>query len=292
MMTLPKLRVPEWIVIAFFGWVAAIAPFFPQRPGLRLQPLYCLIGVVVFLMLLVTLEQRLPVVRYIRDFMPLGLTLVAFQEMEFFLPARFDHAYESVWIRQDRLLLDTWGWRRAIESLGAVVPFYLESCYLLVYGVGTFCVVYLYLAHERERLSRFLTIYLLGTLLAYALFPYFPSEPPRYVYPGLDQPAVTTWMRTFNLWILRKGTIHIGVFPSAHVSSAFAAAWGMFAVGRRRVAWGLLVYAVSVSIATVYGRYHYAADVETGFAISVVAYAIVRIVFYVAYVPANDLSSR
>ena len=33
----------------------------------------------------------------------------------------------------------------------------------------------------------------------------------------------------------------------------------------------MAVYAISVSIATVYGRYHYVADVLAGFAVSLIA---------------------
>ena len=80
-------------------------------------------------------------------------------------------------------------------------------------------------------------------------------------------------LRRFNLFLLDKATIHSGVFPSAHVSSAFAAAWAMSLVLPRRkgFAIGLLIYAVSVSIATVYGRYHYAADAIAGFGVSLIA---------------------
>ena len=35
--------------------------------------------------------------------------------------------------------------------------------------------------------------------------------------------------------------------------------------------WAMLAYAISVSIATVYGRYHYAADAVAGFVVSLVA---------------------
>jgi membrane-associated phospholipid phosphatase len=43
---------------------------------------------------------------------------------------------------------------------------------------------------------------------------------------------------------------------------------------RKRFGWGLLFYAFSVSIATVYGRYHYAVDVAAGFAVSLAAGAV------------------
>ena len=51
------------------------------------------------------------------------------------------------------------------------------------------------------------------------------------------------------------------------------AAFGMLLAfpERKRFGWGLLVYGVSVSIATIYGRYHYAADVLAGIEIGLVA---------------------
>jgi membrane-associated phospholipid phosphatase len=66
------------------------------------------------------------------------------------------------------------------------------------------------------------------------------------------------------------------VFPSAHVSSAFAAAWALLFLvrERRKEAWGMLIYAISVSVATVYGRYHYAVDAMSGFAVSLAAAAV------------------
>ena len=60
-----------------------------------------------------------------------------------------------------------------------MVPAYLELCYLLVYATGAFCVLTLWLTHRRSATDRWMVVYLTGTLLAYALFPFFPSLPPR-----------------------------------------------------------------------------------------------------------------
>ena len=251
-----------------------LSPWFRDRPVLKYQPVL-IYAIVLALFWLATRAEQTHFAKaagIARDWLPLIVTLGAFREMELFLPVRFDHRFEAGWIQWDHLLLSEWHGRSMIESFGSLIPFWLELCYLLVYGIGFFCVALLYLQHRRFDIDRFLTVYLLGTLLAYALFPYFPSEPPRIVFPGLDRPLITTWVRTLNLWILKIGTIHVGVFPSAHVSSAFSAAWGMLLVrpDRRIFAFGLLFYAVSVSVATVYGRYHYAADVLAGFAVSLI----------------------
>ena len=216
-----------------------------------------------------------PISRF-RDFLPLGLTLAAFEEMNVFAPPHFDGLLEQTWIRWDHFLVHDWHLRTAIESLGFAIPLYLEFCYLLVYGLGTYCVVVLYLKHRRLDVDRFFLVCLTGTLVVYALFPFFPSQPPRVLFPGLDAPTVSTWVRRFNVWILSRAGIQIAVFPSAHVSSAFSSAWAMFLLlpRQKRYGWGVLVYAISVSIATIYGRYHYAADVVAGFGVSLLGGAL------------------
>jgi membrane-associated phospholipid phosphatase len=90
-------------------------------------------------------------------------------------------------------------------------------------------------------------------------------------------PHILTPVRELNLWLLGDYGIHSSVFPSAHVSSAFSAAWALFAFvpERKQVGWLMLVYAVSVAIATVYGRYHYGADALAGIAISLTPAAMI-----------------
>lgn len=267
-----RLRSSEWLFTAFFAYIVLIEPFFRDRENLKAQPPLLLAAVFGLFCLLARMGGSVAVSR-IRDWLPLGLTLVAFREMELFLPPHFDHAYEAVWIGWDRLVLEQWKLRPLIESCGPFWPGFLELCYFLVYGTGFFCIGILYGANRRNRVDLFFVIYLIGTLGAYALFPFFPSQPPRIVFPSIDPPQIVTALRRLNLFILQKGTIHVGVFPSAHVSSAFASAWAMFLIfGRKsRAAWGLLAYSICVSLATVYGRYHYAADVAAGFGVSLLA---------------------
>lgn len=269
------VRLPEWVVLGFFAYLVAISLWFNGRPHLHYQPVAILVSVAAIIAALVMLQRTrfAWLMDCIRDWIPMGLTLVAFRSMELFIPSQFSHPYERLWVGWDHVLLGNWGLRSAIESLGSLIPGYLELCYLLVYGVGTYCLLILYLTNNRRRIDSFYAIYLAGTLGAYALFPYFPSQPPRILFPQIDPPTVDTIVRHWNLWILRNGTIHSSVFPSAHVSSAFAAAWAMLVLmpHRKRYGWGLVIYAVSVALATIYGRYHYAADAAAGIAISVVA---------------------
>ncbi len=95
----------------------------------------------------------------------------------------------------------------------------------------------------------------------------------RTFFAGSDLPSVMTPLRRFNLWIVNGYGIHSSVFPSAHVSSAFSAAWALllYLPERKIFGWRMLIYAASVAVATVYGRYHYAVDAVAGLGVSVLA---------------------
>lgn len=266
------LRSSEWLLIGFFGYVAVASLWFPHQPA---TPFALAIVIPAFLAALAYGEARVhrELFSVARDWVPLVLTLVAYREMDWFSPLVRDHHLELKWIGWDRWLLHDGGLRRGIEALGGIVPAYLEFCYLLVYAAGPFAVAVMYFARRRERVNQVMFLYLLGTLLAYSLFPFFPSDPPRTVFAGADLPGISTVLRRFNLWIVGGYGIHSSVFPSAHVSSAFSAGFALllYLPERKWFGWGMTLYAASVATATVYGRYHYAVDALAGLAVSLIA---------------------
>jgi len=134
----------------------------------------------------------------------------------------------------------------------------------------------LYAYRRRERAPRFLSVVVPAVLLCYVQFPFWPSEPPRTVFPGELSPAYDTLFRRINWWMLAGQGIHTSVFPSAHVAGAFGAAFGIWRVLPERPWVGrfLLTLAVLIATATVYGRYHYLADATAGFLVAAVAFAI------------------
>lgn len=214
----------------------------------------------------------------IRDWFPLALMLLAYREMGWFAPAHHAVDLENSWIVWDRWLLERWKLHSAIETLGPVLPAVLEIAYSLVYVLGPFSVAVLYCYKRRDLVERFLFVFILGVLLCYAQFPLWPSEPPRTVFPGQDFPSYMTVFRRFNWWMLGGYGIHTSVFPSAHVGGAFSAAFGMRRSlrGKPWVGRLLMVMAVLIATATVYGRYHYVADALAGLAMSLLALLVSR----------------
>src|SRR5437016_4737335 len=98
-----RFRTPEWILFGFFFYVALLTPFFSDRPNLGNWPWLVLFAVVALCSALSALERGRwrTIAAVTRDWLPLGLTFLAFREMEFFLPRDYNIAYELAWIRWD-----------------------------------------------------------------------------------------------------------------------------------------------------------------------------------------------
>lgn len=202
--------------------------------------------------------------------------------MDWFTPLVRNHHWEQTLIVWDRVLFDRYALSAAIESAGRLMPTFLEFCYMLVYLVAPVALWVLIANGRRDHVNHFWLAYLVGTLSAYALFPYFLSDSPRVAFPGENLPHLISVFRRINLWIASRYDIHSSVFPSAHVSSALSAAWGLMeAIPERRwIGWTMAIYGLFVALATVYGRYHYAADAAAGIAISFLGLVAVKIADY------------
>ena len=278
----PLLRRSEIALIGYFLYVGVVGLFLAIPPETSHFTLLLNLAIVAGYFILGHFDRRRPsrAVSMVRDWLPIGFILLAYREMGWFAPSHHSYELEQGWIVWDRLLLNDWRLRAAIEFLGPLLPAILELSYTLVYAVGPFSVAILYLCSRRAKVDQFLFTFVLGTVLSYAFYPYFPSEPPRAVFPDADMPQVVTLFRRFNLWILSGGGIHTSVFPSGHVSHAFAAAFAMQRVlpDKKWAGRSLFVLAVSICIATVYGRYHYAVDGLAGLAIAVLALVVTKLV--------------
>jgi membrane-associated phospholipid phosphatase len=272
------LRRSEWTLIAYFVYVASLARILPAREPIPTVTLWLNLTIIAGYLLLAYADslRRQRLLGVVRDWYPALLLLLAYREMGWLAPATHSFELERTWVQWDKYFLNGLGVKAMIEAAGPVVPSLLELSYTLVYSTPIIALSVLYAYGRRERVDRFLFPFAVSVLCAYALFPYFPSEPPRTVFPGEDFPAYMTVFRRFNWSMLGSYGIHTSVFPSAHVSGAFSAAFTLRHVfPEKKWPWRLLlVLAVLIATATVYGRYHYLADAVAGLTIAVGVYGV------------------
>jgi membrane-associated phospholipid phosphatase len=295
------LRFAEKTLLAFFA-ALFIASFALSLPGTTLVELTVL-GVMVGGLLMALSKDDLVegnrMASPLRDWLPALLMLLAYRESGLFIKADPAHRLDHLFISWDRWILHS---RWVEELLFACAPWlqhYLEMCYLLCYPMVPLGFAALYLTrpaspsqrqprsgsleadvchqplHLAAMSDKFWTAVLLATLFCCAIYPAFPLTPPRVLFNDVPGPPVPPLLRQMNLWVLDRLSVQACVFPSAHAAAVTATA---LAVRAYRPRLGILfcIAALSVAAATVYGRYHYAADALAGVLVGVVAFVVSR----------------
>ena len=273
----PSLRSPEIVFIVYFLYVAAAAVFHPVEGLLPRVAIVNLLIVGGYVGLARGPGSRRPLVTALRDWMPLGLIILAYKEMGWFAPASHTNELEAGWIVWDRVLLDDWGFRAAVESLGAFGP--LDPRNLLRARLRRRLLLGRRFLHLRETLSaghfsialrsRHRSRLCVLSLCSLRAAPHRIPRPKTY-------PASKPSFGVSICGCSPAGGIHTSVFPSGHVAHAFAAGWGMLRAlpEHKWVGRSLLALAVLILMATVYGRYHYAVDSIAGLAVAAARLAI------------------
>jgi membrane-associated phospholipid phosphatase len=272
------MRTSEWINLVTFVFFTALAWFLPNLNNGRRKTIL-VIGAVA-LAIVLSAAFAVPVLApprpssIVRDWVPYLLILPLYWQAGQFV-TRVDVGFQQ---RLDQLdaqivlpLLNSW----ARSSTGRRILAYLELAYLLCYISVPFGLGALYLIGLRHETEYFWTAVLGATYPCYLLLAFLQTNPPRLVPEKRIEPPKGK-LRAFNLWILRKASIHANTFPSAHVASSMACAFIMLSLAPW-VGLVFLLIGVSIALGAVAGRYHYAADVITGTLLAAAAFGFAAI---------------
>lgn len=150
--------------------------------------------------------------------------------------------------------------------------YWLNEYMQLVYTSYLFLIplfgAYLWLRRRRESFELYLVSMCVTYYLCYLIFVLFPIESPHHTLAHLQQVELTGGPFTAFINLIEKhGRVHGGAFPSTHVAGSWVVLISAFRSGRR-TGYALLPLVLSISAATVYGRYHYVSDVIAGVAMA------------------------
>jgi membrane-associated phospholipid phosphatase len=114
--------------------------------------------------------------------------------------------------------------------------------------------------------------YAMGYLIAIS----FPIESPWFSMAGSWHGELRggPFTALINL-IEHYGRVRGAAFPSEHVAGSFAALWGAWR-HRRWLFWVMLPLVLGMCLSTVYGRYHYVADIVGGMVTGTLGYLVGR----------------
>lgn len=178
------------------------------------------------------------------------------------------------WLRSvDDAVLGRSGALAWFRQAARAVTEYFELSYLLVYIIVPAGALALMLGGHPEQVGRFWTIVLLAEFACYAMLPWLQTRPPRAVEGASGDVRRPLLIRSLNLAIVNRASIQVNTLPSGHSAGAMATA---LAVGSTMPVAGavFLVFAASIAVAAVLGRYHYVVDSVLGLAVAAIAWAI------------------
>jgi len=287
-----RLRASEKVVLGYFAYASIAATVFQVSlsQGLTMAVLNVVTGAVILEFRArasnKVAHSRSEWLAVVRNWFPALMIVLAFREAGALCWPDTNYRFDQLFERWDLVLLHS---RPVLGILNHGAPWiqqYLEFCYLLCYPMVPLGFAALLLGMRRSdrrgsggasehAIDRFWTTILLAALATYALFPFFPSTPPRVLFHDLPGPAGAPLLRKLNFWILGNYGIPSSVFPSGHVAAVTATALAVRAE-LPRLGIVFLVAAASITVATVYGRYHYAADAVVGALIATAAFFIAK----------------
>jgi membrane-associated phospholipid phosphatase len=208
--------------------------------------------------------------RTLGEFYPLVLTVALYAHVGLVNAAR-GVSHDALVQRWEQALFGgqpSLEWIRAFPS--PALSTLMHAAYLSYYAVLAGAPLGLWLAGRRES-ARVTLLLMMATFYAcYTVFFLFPVAGPRYLFPPAANAATAVPVAALAHRLLESGSAWGTAFPSSHVAVALVAAacaWrGLWPLGA-----ALVPPAALMSVATVYGQFHYAVDALAGATLAGVA---------------------
>jgi hypothetical protein len=210
----------------------------------------------------------------VRDWIPGVYILLGYWlSGQFFVAPQPQH--ERQLARLDVWLFERAGLNTLVRRAPRLVLECLELTYLCVYPLLPAAFLWLLVAGHANAADRFWTAVVIAELGCYACMPWIQTRPPRVLEAqrAIDERPVA--VRRLNEIVLREGSVQANTVPSGHAAGALAIA--CIALQLDPIAGPVfLALAMSITVATVVGRYHFAIDAIGGVIAAVSGCAVAR----------------
>jgi membrane-associated phospholipid phosphatase len=265
----------EWVTYAYLAWLEAIVVLFHRNISHAPRYIFVHLAIGVFVALLVQRAAywRNAAVQFARHWYPLPLYIFFFEELQGLVHAIFPGWFDRWLIQFDFNLAgvhpSVWLARFANPALNDAMQFAYMTYFLFLVTLPAI----LYFEKDFVAFWTVMTATALAHYSVYVIAILFPVESPYFSLASLHSKPLAggTFTATIEL-IERYGRVHGAAFPSAHVAGSVVA---ILAARRYKpwLFWICLPFFAAMCIATVYGRYHYVADVIAGIAVGAIGWA-------------------
>jgi membrane-associated phospholipid phosphatase len=265
----------EWMTYAYLAWLQTIIVLFHRNVvhAPRYVPMHFGIGVGVALLTHRATRSRNGAVQFARYWYPLPLYIFFFEELQGLVHAIFPGWFDRWLIQFDFNLAQVhpsvWLAQFASPAMNDAMQFAYMTYFL-------YLVILPGILYFEKQFTAFWTVMTATAIAHYSVYVVailFPIESPYFSLASLNTAPLVGGPFTATIELVEHfGRVHGAAFPSAHVAGSMVA----LLAARRYKPWLYricLPFFAAMCVATVYGRYHYVADVIAGIAVGAIGWA-------------------
>lgn len=261
------MRTVEWTVLAYLAYVAGLACVWPLRRPVRVTVVAVAAADAVLMLWLGA--QTTAGARVLRDWMPAAHILIGYRLTGPFFSSPMP-GLEARLVASDRWWFDTAGLAAFTRRAPRLILELLELAYASAYVMVPLGFALVIRSRAPVDADRYWTPVAAAALVCYGMLPWIRARTPDALGAHTDINARALSLRRLNRGIQRYGSVRVATIPSGHSAAAVATAL-MAGAGVPGALTPLLVLAAVIAVASVIGRYHYAADALLGAAVGVAA---------------------
>jgi membrane-associated phospholipid phosphatase len=210
---------------------------------------------------------------FARHWYPLPLYVFLFEELGRLVHLVFPGWFDRWMIQFDYALVGVHPSVWLAHFASPALNDFMQAAYMTYFVYLIALPASLYARGERKAFWEVMTSTAAAQYAIYLISVLLPIESPHYSLAALQRISLSGGFSTSLInWIERYGRVHGAAFPSAHVAGSMVAMMASWRY-RRRLFWVCLPFFASMMVATVYGRYHYIADVLAGLATGALGFA-------------------
>jgi HAD superfamily hydrolase (TIGR01490 family) len=265
----------EWVTFAYLAWLNAMLAVFHRNVAHAAQyfVIHCWIALGIVCLAWAAAHSQNRVLRFARDWYPLPLYIFFFEELQGLVHAIFPGWFDRWLIQFDFNFAGVHPsvWLARFSNPG--LNDFMQFAYMTYFLYLVILPAILYAQKDRIAFWNVMVSTAVANYTVYFIAVLFPIESPFHALATMNTAPLNGGYFTAVIeFIERFGRVHGGAFPSAHVAGstvAILASWRY----RRWLFWVCLPFFTSMCVSTVYGRYHYIADVLAGIVVGALGFA-------------------
>ena len=265
----------EWVTFSYLAWLVAVLitrhAHIANAPSLIALHL-AIAAAIATLAVVVARHPENSALHFARSWYPLPLYIFFFEELQSLVHVFFSRWFDRYLIAFDFNFAQVHPSVFLAQFATPALNDAMQFCYMTYFLFLVLLPAILYVQQERRAFWTTMTATALAHYSVYVMALLFPIESPYFSLASLNTNPLVGGPFTATIELVEHfGRVHGAAFPSAHVAGSMVAVCALHRY-RPRLFYACFPFFIGMCISTVYGRYHYVADVLAGIALGALAW--------------------